>query len=140
MSDAVKGYLRWVLGIEGAPKFDPAGSDAKMVLTAGLSSFTVALDRYFPEEPSVAEVAGLVTKIRQMSAQPELLNPVLAEQVILNIYDDEDLVGDVTLGEVARVQNIISYGILRLLNIEKGPELERFLDEVVELIDEPVID
>jgi hypothetical protein len=137
MSDPVKVYLRWVLGAKGAPNFDPSNYEVKTLMIAGVATFTAALDRYFPEEPGPAEAASLVAKVRQQSAQPELLNPVLAEQVILNAYSDETLVGDVPPAEVSRVENIISYGIRRELKIEDGPELEEFLDEIIEIMNEP---
>ncbi len=52
MSDSVKKYLRWVLGVEGAPEFDPSDyDDVKTLMAAGISLFSVALDRYFPQNP-----------------------------------------------------------------------------------------
>ncbi|GAB3255150.1 hypothetical protein [Kineosporia babensis] len=138
MSEHVKSYLRWLLGAEGAPKYNAEEYDLKTLTAAGISLFTAALDRYFPEEvPTPAEAAALVTKVRSMSAQPETLNPVLAEQVILNAYADDDLMADVPAVEVARVENILAYGIRRELSIKDGPELEAFLDEVIEIMNDP---
>jgi len=138
MSEPVKNYLRWALGVEGAPEFNPEDFDhPKTLMAAGISLFTIALERYFPEEPTPAQAADLVTTIRQMMAQPEELNPVLAERVILNGYGDEDLVSDVPPTDVARAEHIISYGIRRALNINDGPALEEFLDEVIAFMNEP---
>ncbi|GAB3255021.1 hypothetical protein [Kineosporia babensis] len=131
MSDSVKKFLRWTLGVEGAPKFEPTAEDVKTLMAAGISLFAVTLDKYFDDDPTPAQAAELATKVRQTWVQPEGLNPVLAERVILNAYGDEDLVDDVPRTEVARIEHILSYGIRRELKIEDGPALEALLDEVI---------
>ncbi|MCE0535861.1 hypothetical protein LWF15_10085 [Kineosporia rhizophila] len=141
MSEPVKKYLRWVLGAEGAPEFDASEYDSvKTLKAAGISLFTISLERYFPQEPTPSEAAALVTKIRQMLVRPEELNPVLAERVVLSGYGHEGLLDDVPETDIARVENMISFGIRRELKIDDGPELERFLDEIVEFMNSPLDD
>ncbi|GAA3621900.1 hypothetical protein GCM10022223_43550 [Kineosporia mesophila] len=139
MSDAVKQYLRWVLGVEGAPEVALADIGLKTSMQAGVAAFSIALDRVFPDEPSPTQAADLIARIRNEWVKPEGLNPVLAERVILNAYGEEDLVNDVPPAEISRVETVITYGIRRELGID-GAAFESFLDEVVEFMNEQLND
>lgn len=135
MSDMVKDYLRWILGVEGAQEVELSQIGLQTSIDAGVSAFSLALEKIYSSDPSPEQVRELVARIRQRWIKPERLNPVLAEHVILNLYGDDEYVNDVPLAEVARVENLITYGIVHEAGLDRDA-IEIFLDEVVDLMSE----
>ncbi|MCE0534113.1 hypothetical protein LWF15_01165 [Kineosporia rhizophila] len=136
MSDKIKDLLRWNLGAEGASKvsFSEVGLEASRA--AGFAAFALALERRFGEDPTTETIQQFVARTRTSWVKPDALNPVLAEQVILAAYtDDDDLLDGVPAAELARVQLLLTYGVVRDMNIT-GDAFEAFLDEIVQLMNE----
>lgn len=136
-NDAVKQYLRQALGTEGAPSAKSYDVGAVDSVDATLAAFSVALDKVFFKTPEPAEVSALVARIREVWVEPETLEPVLAENIILAIYGKGTLIDDIVTASLTTTENLITYGILHESGVS-GDAFEYFLDEVVDLMNEPV--
>lgn len=133
MSDAAKDYLRWILRVEGAPHVQVSEIGLKTVINAGLASFTLAMEKRFEDDATEEEIRQFVARVRGTWIQPEALNPVLAERILLDGLGEEDLVDDVPLAEVSRAQNLLSYAMVNDLGIT-GDALEQFVEEAVKML------
>lgn len=134
MSSTVKDFLRWVFGGEGARAVDLAEVGFERSQDATISAFAIALERQFGEDVNEEAARNLIARIGQRWIKPEELKPVLAERIILSTYGEDGLIDDVPKVEVQRIQNLVSYGILRELNL-RDQDLEDFFDEVVSIMD-----
>ncbi len=136
-NDAVKQYLRLALGTDGAPGAVPRDISVDDSVDATLAALSVALDKIFLEDPEPVEISALVGRIREVWVKPETLDPVLAERIILAIYGEDELMDDVGSADLVVTENLITYGILHESGISEEA-FEYFLDEVVDLMNEPV--
>jgi len=137
MPTETRGYLRWVLGIEGAPKADLAGLQPSFIASAAVAAFSVALEVAFGESLTPDQARDFISRVRGTWVKPEALNPVLAERVLLSGYEDDDMLDDVPVTEIVRLHNVLAAAVLRDRNLH-GTDLEGFLDEVEELMNDSI--
>jgi len=126
-----------VLGVDCAPGIETRDSDVPTFTSATVCAFIIAMEKRLGEEPPPQTVRDFVARARGTWIKPEGLNPVLAERVILDVFEDEDLTSDVLRSDILRTQTVLAYAATRELGIT-GPAFEEFLDEVEELMNEPI--
>jgi hypothetical protein len=91
-------------------------------------AFLVAVERRFPEDPSRADVAALVSRVRERYVDPERLPPMLGEALVRAAFGEEDLVSGMSDEELTRGQLLLTYGIVHDLGL-KSERYEEFLTE-----------
>jgi len=126
-----------VLGVENAGPVDVSVADADMVANASVCSFATAMEIMFGSDVTTEDVRNFIARIRGPWVKPEALNPVLAERIILSGLGEEGLLDGVPRADIVSSQNLIAGAVLRERGIG-GAQLEEFLDEVVELMNEPI--
>jgi hypothetical protein len=133
MSEQVHDQLRMVFMSGGAPMLTTTVSDAKLASDMALSAAAAALGRALGASPSTDEIRQYIASLRARLEHPDHLNPVLAEQVIMTAYGQDGLIDDLSDEEVARVENLISYAIVRELDLSEDgiEELVREAEEVL---------
>lgn len=138
MSDSTRDYLRWILSVDGARRVEYVGQEPSFVTNASVAAFSVAMEVMFGENATPEQITDFVTRIRTRWVKPEALNPILAERVIKTMFeDDSDVLDELPLTEIVRINTVLAAAVLRERHIE-GDQLEEFLDEVEELMNEPL--
>lgn len=133
MSDQARDYIRWTLGVPGAPDVPVAEIGLKASVHLSLAAFTLALEKRFDDDATDEEVRTFVARVRGNWIKPEALNPVLAERILLDGLGEEDLVEDVPILELTHAQDLLSYAMVNDLGIT-GDALEQFVDEAAKMV------
>ncbi len=136
MSDQVQNLLRRILGVEVDGTVPPTELDGRTVRTTVVTAFALALEMRFGESVTVDDVQAFVARIRGRWVEADALNPVLAEHIILSTYDESDLLGSVPAVEIAQAQNLLTYGLVKDLEMT-SEAIDDFIREVTDLVTAP---
>ncbi|MBT0770003.1 hypothetical protein KIH74_13780 [Kineosporia sp. J2-2] len=133
MSNELRAPLRWILGVEGAPEPRPADREPEALAEISAAAFAVAVELRFGEQATAEQAREFVTHLGDIYLKPGALDPRLAEQMILSVYDEVEGLDDVSLEQTVAAQNLITAATVQDMGITEEA-LERFIDDVVELI------
>jgi hypothetical protein len=136
VSDRIRSVLRWILGVDETPSVELSGDDLAFLSEVSAAAFAITLDLRFGENATPDQTKEFIARVRGPIVNPEKLNPVLAEWVILTAYGAPGLLDQVSLAETVTAQNLISYAVVRDMQVT-GADLEQLMDDVVDLITSP---
>ena len=100
-------------------------------------AFVAAVERRFPNDPSHADIAALVSRIRESYVEEDRLPPMLGEALVRIALGEDSLAEGMSYEEVARGQQLMTYGMVHDLGL-RGASFEEFLTEAVQAAEEIV--
>ncbi|GAB6903065.1 hypothetical protein [Kineosporia succinea] len=133
MSDDLRAPLRWILGVEGAPEPGPGDREPEALARLSAAAFAVAVELRFGEQVTPEQAREFVAHISEIYLKPGSLDPELAEQIILNVYDEVEALDEVPLEKTVEAQNLIASATVQDMGFTEDA-LDRFMDDVVDLI------
>jgi hypothetical protein len=131
-------YIRLIL--TAGAKIDRATVEEIGVLSAQAAvtgAFVVAAERRFEETPSRADIAALVSRIRENHVDRDRLPPMLGEALLRIAFGEESLAEGMSDEEMTTGQLMLAYGMVHDLGL-RDQDFEDFLTEAAQAAQEIV--
>jgi hypothetical protein len=131
-------YIRLIL--TAGAKIDRATVDEIGVLPAQAAvtgAFVVAAERQFEDTPSRADIAALVSRIRDNYIDRDRLPPMLGEALLRIAFGEESLAEGISDEEMTTGQLMLAYGMVHDLGL-RGQGFEEFITDAAQAAQEIV--